>query len=176
MGARAYELGLDRNTANYTPLTPVSFLAKAAYVYPERTAVIHGAVRRTWREVYERSRRLASALVRRGIKRGDTVAAMLPNVPAMVELNFGPAMLGAVLNTLNTRLDAEAIAFMLDHGEAKVLFTDREFSGIVSKALTLVKSTPLVIDVDDALHDGGEMLGEIEYEAFLAEGDSGLRW
>ena len=131
----AYELGLEPNDANYTPLTPVSFLAKAAYVYPERTAIIHGKVRRNWRELYERARRLASALARRGVKRGDTVAAMLPNVPAMVELHFGPAMFGAVLNTLNTRLDAEAIAFMLDHGEAKVLFTDREFSPIVAKAL-----------------------------------------
>src|SRR6266851_395037 len=151
MGASACEPGLDRNTANYTPLTPVSFLAKAAYVYPDRMAVIHGAVRRNWRQVYERSRRLASALARRGVKRGDTVAAMLPNVPAMVELHFGPAMFGAVLNTLNTRLDAEAIAFMLDHGEAKVLFTDREYSPVIAKALQLVKSKPLVVDVEDAL-------------------------
>src|SRR5258708_34861661 len=146
----AYELGLDRNAANYTALTPVSFLAKVAYVYPDRTAIIHGAVRRTWREVYERSRRLASSLARRGVRRGDTVAAMLPNIPAMVELHFGPAMIGAVLNTLNTRLDGEAIAFMLDHGEAKVLFTDREFSPIVKQALKLAEAKPLVIDVDDA--------------------------
>src|SRR5258708_15697199 len=177
MGASAWEPGLDRNTANYTALTPVSCLAKAAHVYPERTAVIHGAVRRTWREVYERSRRLASALVRRGIKRGDTVAAMLPNVPAMVELHFGPAMLGAVLNALNTRLDAEAIAFMLDHGEAKVLFTDREFSAIVAKALKLAESKPLVVDVDDALYDGaGEGRGSIEYEDFIAQGDANFEW
>ncbi|MGZ5042479.1 MAG: AMP-binding protein, partial [Usitatibacter sp.] len=125
---KPYAHGLERNEANYTPLTPVSFLAKAAAVYPERTAVVHGALRRTWRDVYERSRRLASALAKHGVARGDTVAAVLPNVPAMVELHFGPAMFGAVLNTLNTRLDAEAIAFTLDHGEAKVLFTDREFS------------------------------------------------
>src|SRR5882672_5823848 len=126
-----YEKGLEPNEANYTPLTPVSFLAKAASVYPEQTAVIHGALRRNWREVYERARRLASALGKRGVERGDTVAAMLPNIPAMVELHFGPAMFGAVLNTLNTRLDAEAIAFMLDHGEAKVLFTDPEFAPII---------------------------------------------
>jgi fatty-acyl-CoA synthase len=131
--------------------------------------VIHGAVRRDWRETYERCRRLASALARRGIRRGDTVAAMLPNVPAMMELHFGPAMLGAVLNTLNTRLDAEAIAFMLDHGEAKVLFTDREFAPS-SKALALAKAKPLVVDVDDALYRGRRALGSIEYEAFLAEG------
>ena len=172
----AYEKGLERNEANYTPLTPVSFLAKAARVYPERTAVIHGAVRRDWREVYQRARRLASALVKRGVKHGDTVAAMLPNVPAMMELHFGPAMFGAVLCTLNTRLDAEAIAFMLDHGEAKVLFTDREFSPIIAKALKLVKKLPLVVDVEDALFEGGEALGSIEYEAFIAEGDADFEW
>ena len=171
-----YAHGLERNAANYTPLTPVSFLAKAASVYPERTAVIHGAIRRTWREVYERSRRLASALAKHGVKRGETVAAMLPNVPAMVELHFGPAMFGAVLNTLNTRLDAEAIAFMLDHGEAKVLFTDREFAPIVSKALALARSKPLVVDVDDALFEGGEPVGSIEYEAFIAGGDAHFEW
>jgi fatty-acyl-CoA synthase len=173
----AYEKGLDRNEANYTPLTPVSFLAKAAHVYPERTAVVHGELRRSWREVYARCRRLASALEARGVKRGDTVAAMLPNVPAMIELHFGPAMIGAVLNTLNTRLDAEAIAFMLDHGEAKVVFTDREFAGTVAAALGRVKRRPLVIDVGDDLYDGpGEMLGEIEYEAFIARGDPGFEW
>src|SRR5882672_2477888 len=177
MTSNPYEPGLERNAANYTPLTPVSFLAKAAHVYPERTAVIHGAVRRTWREVYARSRRLASALAKHGVKRGETVAAMLPNVPAMIELHFGPAMIGAVLNTLNTRLDAEAIAFMLDHGEARVLFTDREFSGIVSAALSRVKHRPLVIDVSDVLYDGpGEALGEIEYEEFIARGDPQFEW
>jgi fatty-acyl-CoA synthase len=172
----AYEDGLERNDANYTPLTPVSFLAKAAYVYPERTAIIHGTVRRNWSEVYARARRLASSLATRGIKRGDTVAAMLPNVPAMIELHFGPAMLGAVLNTLNTRLDAEAIAFMLDHGEAKVLFTDLEFSPIIAKALRLVKTKPLVVDVYDRLCDSGEALGSIEYEEFIAQGDAGFEW
>ncbi len=171
-----YEQGLDRNEANYTVLTPVSFLAKAAYVYPDRMAVIHGAVRRNWRQVYERSRKLASALAKRGVKRGDTVAAMLPNVPAMVELHFGPAMFGAVLNTLNTRLDAEAIAFMLDHGEAKVLFTDPEFAPIIGKALKLVKTRPLVIDVADALYEGGAPVGDLEYESFIAQGDPDFEW
>ena len=171
-----YEHGLERNAANYAALTPVSFLAKAAYVYPDRVAVVHGNLRRTWRETYERSRRLASALVRRGVKRGETVAAMLPNVPAMVELHFGPAMIGAVLNTLNTRLDAEAIAFMLDHGEAKVLVTDPEFSGVVEKALALCGKRPLVVDVDDALFGEGRRVGEIEYEALVAEGDPAYAW
>jgi fatty-acyl-CoA synthase len=171
-----YAKGLDRNAANYTPLTPVSFLAKAASTYPLKTAVIHGSVRRDWSETYERCRRLASALARRGVSRGDTVAAMLPNVPAMMELHFAPAMLGAVLNTLNTRLDAEAIAFMLDHGEAKVLFTDREFSATVAKALALARAKPLVVDVDDALFEGGEALGSIEYEALAAEGDPAFEW
>jgi fatty-acyl-CoA synthase len=176
MSLAAYETGLERNEANYTPLTPVSFLAKAASVYPERIAVIHGELRRNWSDVYARSRRLASALVKHGIRRGDTVAAMLPNVPAMVELHFGPAMFGAVLNTLNTRLDAEAIAFMLDHGEAKVLFTDPEFAPTVAKALALAKARPLVVDVDDALFEGGKPVGSIEYEAFLAQGDAGFEW
>jgi fatty-acyl-CoA synthase len=173
---QVYVSGLDKNEANYTPLTPVTFLAKAAAVFPERIAVIHGERRLKWREVFERSRRLASALERRGVKRGQTVAAMLPNIPAMIELHFGPAMMGAVLNTLNTRLDAEAIAFMLDHGEAKVLFTDREFSATIEAALKLVKSRPLVIDVEDAMHEGGKLLGSLEYEAFLAEGDPAFAW
>jgi fatty-acyl-CoA synthase len=171
-----YGAGLERNAANYVALTPVSFLAKAAYTYPERVAVIHGEVRRTWKETYARCRRLASALARRGVKRGETVAAMLPNVPAMMELHFGPAMFGAVLNTLNTRLDAEAIAFMLDHGEARVLFTDREFSSVIAKALTLARSKPLVVDVDDAMHTGGEFVGSVEYEALLAGGDPDFEW
>jgi fatty-acyl-CoA synthase len=176
MSQGPYAQGLERNDANYTPLTPVSFIAKAAQVYPHRIAVIHGELRRTWAQAYSRSRRLASALARRGVGRGQTVAALLPNVPAMTELHFGPAMLGAVLNPLNTRLDAEAIAFMLDHGEARVLFTDREFSATVARALSLAKSRPLVVDVDDAMHPGGELLGELEYEALLAEGDPDFEW
>ena len=171
-----YARGLESNPANYTPLTPVSFLAKAASTYPDRIAVVHGGVRRTWAETYARCRRLASALVKHGVKRGETVAAMLPNVPAMVELHFGPAMFGAVLNTLNTRLDAEAIAFMLDHGEAKVLFTDREFSAVIAKAVRLAKAKPLVVDVEDALFTGGEAVGSIEYERFIAGGDPAFDW
>ncbi|GAB1408259.1 acyl-CoA synthetase [Thermomonas brevis] len=170
-----YLHGLDRNQANYTPLSPLSLLRKAAQVHPDRLAVIHGDRRLHWGEVHVRCRRLASALQGWGVGRGDTVAAMLPNVPAMVELHFGPAMLGAVLNTLNTRLDAETLAFMLDHGEAKVLFTDREYAPVIAKALALCRTPPRVVDVDDAGVDG-EFLGEIEYEAFLQGGDPEFAW
>ena len=120
-----YQQGLDKNTANYTPLTPLTFIARTAYVYPERMAVIHGQRRYSWLETFSRARRLASALSALGIGEGDTVAAMLNNTPEMVECHFGVPVTGAALNTLNTRLDAETIAFMLDHGEAKVLITDR---------------------------------------------------
>ena len=167
-----YLKGLDKNRANFAALTPLSFLFRAADVFPHKPSVIHGDIRHTWGQTGERCRRLASALQKRGIVKGDTVAAMLPNVPAMMEAHFGVPMSGAVLNTLNTRLDPEAIAFQLDHGEAKVLLTDREFTRIVSGALKMMKGPkPLVIDVDDKLYAGGSFLGEIEYEAFLAEGD-----
>ena len=171
-----YNVGLDRNAANFTPLTPLSLLARTAYVYPQRTAVIHGARRLNWAEVYERCRRLASALRQHGIGVGDTVAAMLPNVPAMCEAHFGVPMAGAVLNTLNTRLDAGAIAFMLEHGEAKVLLTDREFSGVVEQALELVTVRPLVIDVDDPDFSGGKAIGATDYEQFIACGDPQFAW
>jgi fatty-acyl-CoA synthase len=171
-----YNTGLDKNAANYTPLSPLSLLARAAYVYPQRTAVVHGDVKLSWAAVYARSRQLASALKKHGIAEGDTVAAMLPNVPAMYEAHFGVPMTGAVLNTLNTRLDAETIAFMLDHAEAKVLLTDREFSATIEKALTLAKVKPLVIDVDDTTFEGGKLLGKINYESFIAEGDANFEW
>jgi len=171
-----YEVGLDKNAANYAPLTPLSLLARTAHIYPARIAVIHGDWQLTWREVYARCRRLASALSRRGIGQGDTVAAMLPNVPAMVEMHFGVAMAGAVLNTLNTRLDAETIAFMLEHTGAKVLVTDREFSVTVERALSRLKNRPLVIDVDDPQHDGGKLLGETDYERFIAGGSQDFDW
>ena len=172
-----FEQGLEKNPANFTPLTPLSFLPKAAAVYPDRTAVIHGARRFTWRELYARTRRLASVLRQRGIGKGDTVAAMLANTPEMIEMHFGPAMIGAVVNTLNTRLDAEAIAFMLDHGEAKVLVTDREFAPIIEKALTLCKRKLLVIDVlDPVFTSDGRTLGETDYENFIAAGDADFNW
>ena len=172
----AWKAGLDRNAANYTPLSPLSLLARSAHVYPSRTAVIHGARRLTWAEVYARCRRLASALRRAGIGAGDTVATMLSNVPAMYEAHFGVAMAGAVLNTLNTRLDAGAIAFMLDHAETKVLFTDREFSPTIAEALKMTGRKLLVIDVDDAGYAGGEFVGSVEYETFIANGDAGFEW
>jgi fatty-acyl-CoA synthase len=172
-----YDHGLDKNPANYAPLTPLSFLPRTAAIYPDRVAVIHGDLRRSWSQVYLRCRQLASALHKRGVGKGTTVAAILANTPEMVEMHFGPAMLGAVLNTLNTRLDSEAIAFMLDHGEAKVLITDREFAPTVERALALCKSKPLVIDVNDPVYDGaGAKLGELDYEAFLASGDPDFEW
>ena len=171
-----YEQGLGKNAANFTPLTPLSYIERTARVFPDHTAVVHGETQRSWTETYHRCIKLASALNRRGINKGDTVAVMLPNVPASLEAHFGVPMCGAVLNTLNIRLDAKTIAFILDHGEAEVLLTDKEFAPIVNEALSLCKAKPLVIDVDDALAPDGELLGEIEYEAFLAEGNTGYDW
>ncbi|MCX7141754.1 MAG: acyl-CoA synthetase [Proteobacteria bacterium] len=173
----AYETDLDRNAANFAPLTPLTFIERAAYVYPDRPSVVHGARRYTWKETYSRCRRLASSLARRGIGIGDTVAVMAANTPEMVECHFGVPMTGAVLNTLNTRLDADAIAFMLNHGEAKVLITDLEFSGTIARALEQVVHPPVVIDIDDKEYDGaGDLLGEKDYEALLAEGDPDFAW
>jgi fatty-acyl-CoA synthase len=166
-----FAFGLDKNPANYVPLSPLSFLRRTADVYPERLAVIHGDQRRTWRQTYARCRRLASALQRRGVGPGDTVAIIAPNVPAMFEAHYGIPMTGAVINALNTRLDPASVAVMLRHGEAKVLLTDRELSGTVSKALQLMERSPVVIDIDDPLAAGGELMGEMEYEDFLATGD-----
>jgi fatty-acyl-CoA synthase len=177
MRANAYDQGLERNSANHVALSPLSFLERTAHIYPNRVAVVHGALRQTWGQTYTRCRQLASALQRRGVQVGDTVAAMLPNTPAMVECHFGVPMSGAVLNTLNTRLDAEAIAFQLDHAEARVLFTDREFSSTVKRALALMTGPkPLVIDVADAEYDAGVFLGEKEYDEFLSEGDPEFAW
>ena len=177
MPANPYSIGLEKNAANYTPLSPLSFIERTATVYPQRISVIHGARRFTWAETYARSRRLASALRMHGIGKGDTVAAMLSNTPEMLECHFGVPMTGAVLNTLNTRLDAEAIAFMLDHGEAKALITDREFSPTVAKALAQTGRDLLVIDVDDSEYAGpGECIGGIGYEAFLDAGDADFAW
>ena len=164
-----YVTGLDANTANYAPLTPLVFLDWSADVYPERLAVVHGGRRFTWAQTRERCRRLASALTARGIGRGDTVSVVAANTPEMVEAHFGISMTGAVLNTINTRLDAGTIAFILDHAQARVLITDREFSPAVAGALQRCEVSPLVIDIDDAEYDGpGDRLGEVEYEALLA--------
>jgi fatty-acyl-CoA synthase len=172
-----YDTDLDRNPANYQPLTPLGFLERAAAVFPGHTAIIHGPLRRTYDEFYARARRLGSALEKRGIKRGDTVSAFLANTPAMLECHYGVPMCKAVLNTLNTRLDAPIIAFSLDHADAKVVITDREFSKVMKEALTLCKVKPLVIDYDDPEYTGaGERLGTIEYEDFIAQGDPDYAW
>ena len=177
LGGSQYDIGLDRNPANYQPLTPLQFLERAASVYPARTAIIHGRQRFTYAEFHARSRRLASALAAKGIKKGDTVAAMLSNTPPMLEAHYGVPMLGAVLNALNTRLDAAAIAFMLEHGGAKILITDREFSGTMQAALAKLKNPPLVIDYDDPeFPQTGARLGSIDYEDFLAGGDPEFDW
>lgn len=170
-GDSIFEQNLAANPANYEPLSPISFLRRAAYVYPQKTAVIHGDKRLNYKEFYQRSCRLASALTKRGIGPGDTVAVMAPNIPALLEAHYGIPMLGAVLNALNVRLDAATIAFILQHGEAKVLITDREFSPVISKALEILDRDILVIDIDDPLAESGEILGELEYEALLMEGD-----
>jgi fatty-acyl-CoA synthase len=176
-GATPYDVGLDRNPANFQPLTPLSFLERAAAVFPDRIAVIHGAHKLTYRQFYGRAKRLASALTKHGIGRGDTVSAMLANTPPMLEAHYGVPMTGAVLNTLNTRLDAAILAFTLDHAETKVLITDREFSGTIGEALRLAKVKPLVIDYDDPAFTGaGERLGSIDYEALLAGGDEAFAW
>lgn len=172
-----YDLDLDRNPANHQPLTPLGFLERAASVFPDRTAIIHGALRRTYADFYARSRRLASALAKRGIKRGDTVSVMLANTPAMLEAHYGVPMCLGVLNTLNTRLDAAIIAFSLDHAETKVVIVDREYAKVMKEALALCKVKPLIIDYDDPEYSGaGERLGEIEYEEFIAQGDDGYAW
>jgi len=172
-----YDTDLDRNAANYQPLTPITFLERAAKVFPEHVAILHGTRGWTYSDFYARTRKLASALASHGIKRGDTVAAMMTNTPGMVELHYGVPMTGGVLNTLNTRLDAATLAFMIDHGEAKVLITDREFAPVVKQMLALAKNKPFVIDYDDReFPQTGEMLGSIEYEQFIADGDPEYAW
>src|SRR3974390_1498248 len=172
-----YDTDLDRNPANFQPLTPLGFLERAASVFPTHTAVIHGALKRNYAEFYTRTRRLASALTQQGIKRGDAVSAMLANTPAMLECHYGVPMTKAVLNTLNTRLDAPIIAFSLDHADAKVVIIDREFSKVMKEAIKLAKVKPLVIDYDDPEYSGaGERLSDIEYEQFLVGGDPNYAW
>jgi 3-(methylthio)propionyl---CoA ligase len=177
MAMTPYDIDLDRNPANFQPLTPLSLLERAAAVFPHRTAIIHGSMRRSYAEFYARARRLASALVQRGIGRGDTVSVLLANTPAMLEGHYGVPMTGAVLNTINTRLDAPIAAFQLDHAQAKVLITDREFSKLAKETLALARSKPLIIDYDDPEYSGpGERLGAVEYEQFLAAGNPDYDW
>lgn len=166
-----WEADLGRNAANYEPLWPVTFLARAAATWPKRIAIRHGSITRTWAETHARCRRLASALAKAGIKRGDTVALMAPNIPAAYEAAFGVPMAGAVLNAMNIRLDADTIAFMLDHGETKLLLTDTEFAPVIEKAIAKAKRKPIVIDIADPEGPGGKRLGKTEYEAFVAGGD-----
>ncbi|MBS64515.1 acyl-CoA synthetase [Salinisphaera sp.] len=168
---------LPQNAANHAALSPISFLAWSGEVYPERTALIHGELRQSWGETYARCRRLASALDKRGVGAGDTVAIMAPNIPATYEMHFAPAMVGAVLNALNVRLDAATLAFMLEFGEAKMVFVDRAFAPVMADAISQLDNPPTVVDIDDSVYAGDEaLIGEIEYEAFLAEGDADFQW
>jgi fatty-acyl-CoA synthase len=172
-----YDIDLDRNPANFQPLTPLTFLERSAAVFSDHTAIIHGPLRRSYAEFYARARRLASALAERGIKRGDTVSVLLANTPAMLECHYGVPMAAGVLNTINTRLDAATVAFQLDHAEAKLLIVDREFSKLAKEALALAKGKPLVVDYDDPEFTGtGERLGGIDYEDFLTAGDADFAW
>jgi fatty-acyl-CoA synthase len=172
-----YDIDLDRNPANFQPLTPLTLLERAAAVFPQHTAIIHGPLRRSYAEFYARARRLGSALTKRGIGRGDTVSALLANTPAMLECHYGVPMAAAVLNTINTRLDAALIAFQLDHGEAKALIVDREYAKLAKEALALARQKPLVVSYDDPEFSGpGERLGDIDYEQFLAGGDADFAW
>jgi len=177
MAKTPYDTDLDRNPANFQPLTPLGFLERAAAVFPDRTAIIHGPLRRSYAEFYARARRLASALAKRGIKRGDTVSVMLANTPAMLEAHYGVPMTKGVLNTLNTRLDAAIIAFSLDHADAKVVIIDREFTKVMKDALALAKVKPLVVDYDDPEYTGdSERIGTLDYEQLIAEGDADFAW
>ncbi|MEC5324679.1 acyl-CoA synthetase [Aurantimonas sp. A3-2-R12] len=177
-----YDEHLDRNAANYQPLTPLTFLSRAALIHPDRIAIIHGSLRRSYGDFYRRSRQLASAIEKRGVKRGETVAVMLANTPPMLEAHHGVPMAGAVLLSINTRLDADIIAFQLEHAEAKMVIVDREFSGVMAEALARVNVTPIVIDYDDpdfaedAPAKKGDAIGTIEYEALVAEGDPDYDW
>ncbi|HEY1631560.1 MAG TPA: AMP-binding protein, partial [Rhizomicrobium sp.] len=177
LAASPYDTDLGRNGANYQALTPLTFLERAGNVFPERTAIVHGNQRYTYAEFYARSRKLASALSKLGLKKNQTVAAMLANTPPMLEAHYGVPMAGGVLNTLNTRLDAAALAFILDHGEAKILITDREFAATMAQTLALAKVKPIVIDYDDPqFPQTGARLGNIDYEAFIASGDPEFAW
>ena len=171
-----FEIDLDQNKANYTPLSPLSYLARAAYVYPDKTSVVHGDRRYTWSQTFARCRRLASALSKQGLGFGDTVSIMGFNTPETYEAHFGVPMMGGILHAINTRLDAKNIAFMFGHAETKVLITDRVASAVIGEAIELAEHKPLVIDIDDKTVSGGDLLGEMDYEAFLATGDPDFEW
>jgi fatty-acyl-CoA synthase len=177
MEPNPYNVGLDRNPANHQPLTPLTFLERAASVFPDHTAIIHGALRRTYAAFYARTRQLASALAETGIGRGDTVSALLANTPAMLECHYGVPMCGAVLHSINTRLDAAIIAFQLDHAMAKVVIVDREFMPLMQAALALAKVKPLILQYDDPEFTGPAIESDaLDYEAFLTSGDPDFAW
>lgn len=172
-----YDYALDRNAANHVPLSPLSFIQRTAAIYPDYPAVSYNGVRRTWAETYDRTRRLAGALAARGVGRGDTVAVVAANIPEMFEAHFGVPMAGAVLNAINTRLDAEGIAFILKHGEAKVLIVDPEFSEVVERAVRIAHAPDLlVVDIVDPSFPGGQRIGRLTYDELLAEGDPAFDW
>jgi len=171
-----YDQGLEKNPANYAPLTPLTLLQQTGSVYPEKTALIYGDLRRDWGTTYRRCRQLASALVRAGVRRGDTVSVVAPNVPEMFEAHFGVPLSGAVLNTINYRLDADSIGFILGHAESRVVLVDREYGPVVKKALAAMTTRPLLITIDDPAFDGGEAIGEINYDQFLDSGDPDYDW
>ncbi|HEY2928798.1 acyl-CoA synthetase [Piscinibacter sp.] len=174
MTANAYAQGLDRNPANHVPLTPLGFLERSASVFPDRVAVIHGDLRQTWSQTRERCYRLASALAKRGIQRGDTVSILAPNTPAMLEAHFGVPLSGAVLNAINCRLDPAGVAFILGHGESRLVMVDREFAPLVASAVAQMERPPVVVDIADALAPPGDPIGVTDYESLLREGDPAI--
>jgi fatty-acyl-CoA synthase len=176
MQQNIYDMGLEQTPANYEALSPLSYLKRAASIYPNYTAQIHHGEIITWKETYTRAVRLASVLNKAGIKKGDTVAFMSPNIPALFEAHFGVPMSGAVLNAMNTRLDAEAISFILQHAEAKIVFVDREFSEVITRAIKMLQNKPRIIDIDDPYYEGGSLIGDTNYEDFIAEGDEDFSW
>ena len=172
-----FDVDLDACAANHAPLTPITFLDRSARVYPNRIALVHGDRRQDWAETYARCRRLGSALAGRGLERGDTVAVIAANIPELFEAHFGVPMIGAVLNAINTRLDAEAIAFILDHGEAKVLMVDPEFAPVAAEAVAMChRPDLLIVDIEDPVQGPADPIGALTYEALLTEGDPSFAW
>lgn len=172
MHTSPFETNLDQCAANYTALSPISYLERSAFVYPNKIATVNGDVRRTWKETLDRCRQLASALTKVGVKKGEAVSIIASNLPEHFEAHFGVPMTGAILNSINTRLDASAVAFILQHAEAKVFLVDKEFGELATAALGMLDEKPLVIGIDDASYDDGVMIGEMDYEAFIATGDA----
>ena len=175
-----YNTNLDKNHANFTPLSPLSFLQRSAEVYPNRLSIVHGSKKYTWSDTFKRSKQLASALTKKGVGKGDTVAVLCFNTPEIYEAHYGIPMIGAIINTINIRLDVDTISYILEHGEAKVVITDNELSPTIKEVLNKIKTKPLVIDIDDELANhpegAGENLGSLNYEEFLKTGDENFEW